>query len=326
MTEALEVVSSTVADGSQLDFRTLLMDAQLIIQEDIQMALELAASNPRILAQILTQTGYLTALQSEIILECHEAITQNTISQHDAKFVLDFCLQKLTEGTITFTEGLHELGWTKTEESTEPSSSNKPVYEHTETTPTQTPPQPMANSGNFLGTALPGANNQSFLPSSNIDFSNQANPAAQTKPQPSPQPQKPQLEKHTGRTTSNMPAINLQAGSELYPHVRPKPPSNRKADQSHSLKSLLEEDDEPGSQLTDSANNETAKANESVNGAENKKGDDGLELSDSEKALIMKASSLTASPQEIMAAMKLAAKKDKTLNSIEKLKIPEKEE
>jgi hypothetical protein len=43
--------------------------------------------------------------------------------------------------------------------------------------------------------------------------------------------------------------------------------------------------------------------------------EEGLELSESEKVLIMKASSLTASPEEIMAAMKLAAKKDKTTQS-----------
>jgi len=44
----------------------------------------------------------------------------------------------------------------------------------------------------------------------------------------------------------------------------------------------------------------------------------GLELSDGEKALIMNASSLTASPQEIMAAMKLAAKKEKMIESPER--------
>lgn len=347
LTEALERVTSAVPDGSLLEFRSMLVDSQLITDQDVKTGLELAASNPRILAQILTQTGYLNSAQANILVECHEAITQNIITQHDAKFVLDFCLQKLTDGHITFAEGLQELGWSKTEEGV--STLNKvanapPQPERPARVSYQSEPERPANSkgwqqsaggqGSFLGTALPGSASQSFIQGASINSSAQDT-----------QSNKPK--QHTGRTTSNMPAItNLQAGSELGlpPSAKasdgdslpsdfdsasqqnaiqsgdPQPikanQSTRSGEQSFSLKTLLENG---GAGHANSSDNGEFQTQDSLNGSEDSKTAEGLELSESEKALIIKASSLTASPQEIMAAMKLAAKKDKTIQLQDKL-------
>jgi len=332
LTEALEKVNSAVPDGSQLEFRKMLVDSQLITDQDVNVALELAASNPRILAQILAQTGYLNSAQADILVQCHEAITQNLITQHDAKFVLDFCLQKLADGDITFAEGLQELGWSKAEEGAtnvgrttdEQSVSNAAEPEKTSNSKVSIPSG--IGQGTFLGTSLSGGANQSFIQSPSINSS-------------APNTQSDKKEHHTGRTTSNMPAItNLQLGYELnlpssgqdsessssqsdadsqentIPSASPQSikanQSTRSGDQPSNLKALLQEEE------SEIRNYQTG---DSLNGNEDKKTGEGLELSESEKDLIIKASSLTASPQEIMAAMKLAAKKDKTIQSQDKL-------
>jgi hypothetical protein len=323
LSEALERVTSAVPDGSQFEFSALLVEANLLTINDIKAALDLAASNPRILAQILSQTGYLAPEQSDILVECHDAITQNLISQHDAKFVLDFCLQKLADSPITFTEGLQELGWSKSEESIEQSPiiepAAPPVAEPQYIASPSQPPQ-----GSFLGTTLPGSSNQSFIPNVGPEVASQ-NPELSKK------------EKHTGRTTSNMPAItNLQAGSEL--HLSPteksetldmvtsqhnnlssdnasSPKANStRGNQAFSLKSLLKEE-HPGQHIAEGTEPAAAGHNDVI---DKKDEAEGLALSASEKDLIIKASSLTASPQEIMAAMKLAAEKEKSIQSPDK--------
>ncbi len=53
------------------------------------------------------------------------------------------------------------------------------------------------------------------------------------------------------------------------------------------------------------------------------KKDDALELSENEKALIKAASSLTASPEDILTAMQLAAQKGKDVHSEEEDQEPE---
>ncbi len=347
LTDALEKVSSSAPDGSKLLFGTLLIDAQLLTEQDIQSALDLAASNPRILAQILTQTGYLSSAQADVLIECHENITQNAITHHDAKYVLDFCLEKLADGKITFAQGLQELGWSKTEEAA-PAPTATP-------TPAGTPSEPsvpksgnpnkisMENKpspGSFITDTLPEVANQSSINKSSVSDVPRNIKSAKVR-------------EHSGRTTSNMPAIgNLQAGSNLNPLMSEKAleahssqsdsdssqkntiPSGsaqsikvtqnaRSRNQPVSLKSLLQEDDsmQAQSDSVNSSDNECISGESATNGSEsNKANDEELELSESEKALIMKASSLTASPQEIMAAMKLAAKKDKTIQSQDKSK------
>jgi hypothetical protein len=318
LTEAMERVTSAKPDGSLLEFRTMLVDSQLLTNEDIDSGFELAAKNPRVLAQILTQTGYLKSAQANILVECHEAITQNIITQHDAKFVLDFCLQKLVDGHITFTEGLQELGWSKINEGAATSEgATEQAVSNAAPETNKFSNQSGAAPGAFLG--MPGAINQSFIQGASISSPNQIpNQTPNQTPNHIPDPQSHKSERHTGRTTTNMPAItNLQAGSELYPtssDEESESDSSETEDQSFCLKNLLQEDD--------SGHDPSASMEDLINQNRNTNLED-LELSDSEKALIIKASSLTASPQEIMAAMKLAAKKEKTIRPDDKNKNSE---
>lgn len=345
LAEAIEAVSSEIADGTRVDFRTLLAESNLVTNEQIQSALELAVSNPSVLANILTQTGYLTNIQSEIVLACHDSMVQNIVSQQDAKFVLDFCLQKLKEGPITYAQGLHELGWSK--EGTDaraPGIVREERPGNSVLSPTLPMPQPASSFPSLQGLSSPPPANRSG--------------------------------RQVGRTTTNIRTLpNIQAGSDLLrpgmspddlsitssselqiissqntpvPPAQGEPPkakagAGRSTDRSLSLKALLkEEDDFSASTLEISSSKKAEEANMAQiadpivaeadvvasvkNIDEQNREESSLELSDSEKALIMKASSLTASPQEIMDAMKLAAKKEKTIQPQDKKEEEDEEE
>ncbi len=390
LAQAIEAITSETVQGTRIDFQNFLLDSNLITSAGMQSALELAVNNPRMLSKILVQTGYLREDQAAIIIDSHEAIIQNLISEQDAKFVLDFCLQKLPEGPISFAQGLEELGWSGADDpsfiaqitgSEATVQDNMPFVQASPQTVNPTiaaaniEPKGADLMRSMLGSSPPPA--QSFIADPNSSFSslpaqslNAPAPSTQTKassnPTKSPQSQPDQQPvsqsgHRTGRTTTNMPALTqIQAGAELMrpppedtEHVDaaqidsshhddiatqsrtipPKPEQSvkahagpvRAADRSLSLKSLLKQEesrpvaspetkppsgsDSPGSV----GGNGKTQGIELEKKQESKAVDDSLELSESEKALIIKASSLTASPDEIMAAMKLAARKDKII-------------
>ncbi len=393
LNEAIEAVNNEAADGSRVDFQTLLLESNIITSEGIQSALELAVGNPRILAKILTQTGYLSEPQANIMLECHETIIQNMISEQDAKFVLDYCLQKMAEGPMSFTQGLEELGWTAPADEGQASFGqiSSPVTQsetNQGTTPSTQSSSDLMNAVMNMG--APGKsfvldpaspafmfNSGTKMSSISPDLSSTPSPSTSSGPpkttassspaavsssgqfsQPVKESQSSETanqqnnetssaltkSRRTNRTTANMPALTqMQAGNELMrppdeesdstqsaivsqdnapalvqlePNKLAQSSGGSTADKSLSLRALLKEEETAISSLNPELLQQNAAAKTAVE--EESIDTEGFELSESEKALIIKASSLTASPEEIMAAMKLAAKKEKTIQSQDK--------
>lgn len=312
LTAALEAVNSALPDGTQLDFITLLTDSRVVNNDDIDGAIQLTLNNPRILAQILSQTGYLTNEQANILVECHEAITHNIISHHDAKFVLDFCLQKLSEGPITFLEGLEELGWSKDEieiqqKAAEEKDSRiikaKEAHSGTEIVPedvpkmngydTQPPQSVLANAVSqnlHLGSKSPNvADNKtaSGILSGKINRSLTPQLDSEKARGEPGRIEREHKEYHTGKTTSNMPAIPAPTGLELHPML------SQARKQPMNLKRLLQEE-----QTGESAIFENTES-ENLQGQTEK-----IDRNSVESGYV------TATPQEILAAMQTAIEKE----------------
>ncbi len=121
LTDALDSVGETLAESGQspFNFRDLLSLAHIAGDDEITTAFQAALDTPTILTEVLVATGILDARVGKAVLKCHSMMTENLLSQEDATVALDYCLQKLAEGSaeaFTFETALIELGWTFTPE------------------------------------------------------------------------------------------------------------------------------------------------------------------------------------------------------------------
>ncbi len=139
-----------------------------------------------------------------------------------------------------------------------------------------------------------------------------------------PEEQTNSMQSDSISSTSNTVVPNTAQSSKMQSSF------GRSTDSSPSLKALfkggnsdesfLEEPSQGNTEITDGMQAVFAQVeagSQSNNLNQPDMSHENLELSDSEKVLIMKASSLAASPEEIIAAMKLAAQKEKTIQSHE---------
>ena len=306
--EAMEKVTSATVEGTYIDFQNLITESQLLNVDEIRAAMELAVSNPRLMTKILLMTGYLDEIRAEVILTCYDALVKNKISWQDAINMIAYTSQCLNEGPVTIDELLQRLNLTKTGDDNNPGLVPNPrEYEQ---------------AGNTTKSI----------------------PSMAPKPVPSPIP-KP-ANRHTGKTTSSIPALNLMQGENnlLKPTgapvtSQPLPRPNQVARTGKTttnvpaLNPLLAHTDllRPNAQpagadqsglarnpkqsfsLKSLLTSQDLPAIATTPGKETDANNEQLKLSEQEKKLIQAATSLNAKPEDIMAAMHLAIQKEKSL-------------
>ncbi len=333
--QAMEKFTSATNEGTYIDLQNLLTESQLLSKEEIQAAMELAVSNPRLMTRILAMTGYLDETRSEVILTCYDALIKSKLSWQDAINMLTYCQQCLKEGPVPVDELLKRLNLTK------------PVDHDTKSlvqniSPVETPVPPVsqtapAESKRHTGKTTAGmpALNQLQVESNLLQPTGGTTKEFTREPAAAQPVSQSGKETHTGKTTTNMPALNPpMIGTDLLqPNMTPsttaqsaptKLPATR---QSISLKGLLTsqelpaiknmpDQDLPGKPAPPDAPAATSSANtQKLPDTRTDNNKEGLMLSEQEKKLIQAASSLTASPEDIMAAMHLAIKKEKSIES-----------
>ncbi len=128
--EAAEILSKIRNSGQEVDaaieehnqskpeeakqnvgFEKLLLLARVVTEEDIESALQQAATSPQVLSRVLNLTGYIDELTMQAILQAYTMMTNGFLSQDDTIIALDYCLHKPAETRATFGQALSELGW-----------------------------------------------------------------------------------------------------------------------------------------------------------------------------------------------------------------------
>jgi hypothetical protein len=242
--QAMESVTSATDEGTYVDFQSLLIESQLMSQEEVQAAMELAVSNPRLMTKILLMTGYLDEARAEVILACYDALIKNKISWQDALNMLTYSWQCLKEGTASLDQLLQKLNLPKLVDSNTDNFTDKRSEFITPSTASTSP-------NKHTGKTTAGIPALSLLQAE----SNLLQPTGQ--PTTSPPLPRSNPGGRTGKTTANVPALNplmtgIAAGSELLrPDALPPVPARSaplkrsSPKQSFSLKSLLTSQEMP---------------------------------------------------------------------------------
>lgn len=344
--QAVEQVSSATDEGIYIDFQSLVTESQLLNQDEIRAAMELAVSSPRLMAKILVMTGYVDEARAEVILACYDALVKKKISWVDGLNMLTYSWQTLKEEQMSVDELLQQLNLTKQIDTTPTPSL---ISRLPGSAPTQTAPPAQAPA---QASAKPDIGRTTGEIPALSQFEGNLIQSAQAREQP-PRTQSVAKRTRTGKTTANVPAINpLLMGNELtrtdtdaakeQVYLKLSPTKQSIAKQTMSLKGLLTGQEVPvvSSQPDRAVPDEPPAVDESQpdravldepptsspsngpgplstidtqNDPLSNNSQEQLKLSEEEKRLIEIASSLVARPEDIMAAMKLVIQKEKNL-------------
>ncbi len=94
-----------------ITFDKLLLLSRVVSEEDIESALQQAATSPAVLSRVLNLCGYLDETTMSSVLQAYTMMTNGFLSQDDTVIALDYCLHKPADSRVTFGQALSELGW-----------------------------------------------------------------------------------------------------------------------------------------------------------------------------------------------------------------------
>lgn len=109
--EVVSDIEIEEAPRPEINFQAMLTLANVVTEDQIQAAFDLALTSPHVVATVLMLTGQMDEATGDAALKCHSMILDGYLSQEDALVGLDYWLQKIVERPITYEEALQELGW-----------------------------------------------------------------------------------------------------------------------------------------------------------------------------------------------------------------------
>ncbi|MBS2009739.1 MAG: hypothetical protein JST01_21975, partial [Cyanobacteria bacterium SZAS TMP-1] len=91
-------------------FEALLISSNVVSIKDIEHAFAQARLNPLLMAEVLQQTGFLTAVGRSAALDCFNLLETNQIDHQQGAQILDHCINQGRLRDLTLADALVELG------------------------------------------------------------------------------------------------------------------------------------------------------------------------------------------------------------------------